>query len=92
MEWIKCSDRLPDDYDGMYAVLTIYDDASILRLNQKPFRIALAMWYQADMDLVKYHQDKGDHSWDWAEKDHWADCYLDDTKITHWVKLPNRPM
>ena len=91
MEWISVKDRTPDDYDSLYVVMTVYNHAPVRRLNQKPFKIELETWDKADMDLVKYYQDQGDHSWDWASKDHWCNCCLDDTEIAYWLKLPEHP-
>lgn len=98
MEWISVKDRLPNDYDADYVVLVTNiqpDENGIiptwLRLNVKAYELHIAKWDEADLTLVKFYQDRGDHSWDWAGKDHFCECDVDVDKITHWLKIPKYP-
>jgi len=98
MEWISVKDRLPDDYDADYIVLATNikaDENGIIptrfRIGFKPYELALAKWAQADPALVKFYQDRGDHSWDWAGVDQFSDCAVNMDNITHWLKIPKHP-
>jgi len=91
MEWISIKDRLPDNYECDYLVLYLKPSQEIARLNFKSYEIDIAQWDRSDMNLVNYHQNKGDHSWDWSAIDHWCGCSIDNALITHWLKIPDHP-
>lgn len=98
MEWISVKDKLPKDYNRYYAVLITNPcsgcDANIPHLHKLNFvrhQYGIAQWAQKDLNLVKWYQDKGDHSWDHMANDRWASSSYTHEQITYWMPLPEAP-
>jgi len=76
-EWIKCSDRLPEN------------DQNVLVYHSEDFHITVGDFerdnvsYYIESDGSKFYTDDG-----WETEISWAQR----GKVTHWMPLPNPPL
>ena len=80
MEWIKCSDRLPDD-TGRYLVVKEYFSCC---------RIVSVSSFTQDLYKLNEYAFKDKHRPGWWEYDE-DFGYRELTNVTHWAELPPLP-
>jgi Protein of unknown function (DUF551) len=98
MEWISVKDKLPQEYDIYYLVLSdsgcrecYTQEEHTHTLAYKQFRYGVARYSKANMHIVNWYREKGDNSWDCYAKDRFTECNLLDNEITHWMSFDNYP-